>query len=74
MEERALFAIILSIIIIVLYQYLFIPKPVIKEEPLNEKEIVVAEKEEVEEEELKGEVLESLIKVQEKRKLMCRES
>jgi len=68
MEERALFAIILSIIIIVLYQYLFIPKPVVKEAPLNEKEVVVAEKVEEDEEEIKGEVLENLIKVQEKRK------
>lgn len=69
MEERALFAIILSIIIIVLYQYFFIPKPVIKEVPVNEKEVVVVEKEEAKEDELKGEVLENLIKVQEKRKV-----
>lgn len=46
MEERALFAIILSILIIVLYQYFFIPKPEIKKEPIEKEEKRLEVKEE----------------------------
>ncbi|MGA1841376.1 MAG: membrane protein insertase YidC [bacterium] len=46
MEERALLAIIISIMIIVLYQYFFIPKPEIRKKELEKKEITTDRKEE----------------------------
>lgn len=45
MEERALLAIIISIMIIVLYQYFFIPKPEIRNKELEKKEEIAEKKE-----------------------------
>jgi len=67
MDDRVLMAIFLSILIIVTYQYFFMPKPIVKNIPLERNEEIIVEKEK-QGEEFKEEGLSGLIEIQKSRK------
>ncbi|MGA1796179.1 MAG: membrane protein insertase YidC [bacterium] len=68
MDDRVLLAIFLSILIIITYQYFFMPRPVVQKKPLGEKEEIVIEEKGLGDSEFQDEGLNGLIEIQKARK------
>ncbi|MGA1843501.1 MAG: membrane protein insertase YidC [bacterium] len=68
MDDRVLLAIFLSILIIITYQYFFMPRPVVQKAPLEENEEIVVEESELGKDDFQDGELNGLLEIQKVRR------